>query len=89
MHSCLLIYVFEVFVDTKNEKRVGHKEGGFTLYDKIDNVYCFDNFEKCLREWGCSAILEQLHMKNFVKMLPALGPQIVLKEICILINSVI
>lgn len=44
IHSCFLIYVFEVFVDTKNEKRVGHKDGGFTLYDKVSVDYCFDNF---------------------------------------------
>lgn len=41
IHTCFLIYVFEVFVDTKNEKRVGHKDGGFTLYDKINSEYCF------------------------------------------------
>ena len=37
IHTSFLIYVFEVFVDTKNEKRVGHKDGGFTIYDRIDS----------------------------------------------------
>lgn len=43
IHACSLIYVFEIFLSTKNEKRVGHKDGGFTIYDKTDNAYCFDN----------------------------------------------
>jgi hypothetical protein len=30
--ACCLIYVFEIFVDTRKERRVGHKDGGFTMF---------------------------------------------------------
>lgn len=89
LHSSFLIYVFEVFVETKNEKRVGHKDGGFTIYDKINNEYCFDNLSECLEEWRCSALLENENLKGFVKLLPALGPKIILREICKLINFIV
>ena len=78
IHTSFLIYVFEVFIDTKNEKRVGHKDGGFTMYDKICSDYCFEDLDERLQEWGYHYLLTNSKMKNFVKILPALGPKLIL-----------
>jgi hypothetical protein len=31
-YACCMVYVLEVFLKTKQEKRIGHSEGGFTIY---------------------------------------------------------
>lgn len=47
-----MVYVLEVFLKTKTEKRIGHSEGGFTLYEKLNPAYCFESLEEDLKEWG-------------------------------------
>lgn len=31
-YACCMVYVLEVFLKTKQEKRIGHSEGGFIIY---------------------------------------------------------
>lgn len=77
-----------MFIETKNEKRVGHKDGGFTIYDKIDNNYCFDNLNEVVEEWGLSYLLENKNIVDLVNILPAIGPKIILKEVMNLIDQI-
>ena len=89
MHACSLIYVFEVFIDTKKEKRVGHKDGGFTIYDKLDSTYCFDSLEQVLEEWGYPALLRIDSIYHLIKLLPAIGNRQVLREFVHFIDATI
>ena len=89
MHTSFLIYVFEVFIETKTEKRVGHKDGGFTIYDKIDSVYCFDDLEGKLGDWGYHNLVANEKIKELIRILPALGPQLILKEILKLLDVIV
>jgi len=54
-----MVYVLEVFLKTKQEKRIGHSEGGFTIYEKINSVYCFDTFDEDIQEWGYSSAMQE------------------------------
>ena len=39
-----LMYVMEIWAPTKDEKRIGHSEGAFTVYEKISDGYSFHTF---------------------------------------------
>jgi hypothetical protein len=81
-----MVYVLEVFLKTKTEKRIGHSEGGFTLYEKINPAYCFDSLDDDLREWGCAPILAtHPALADFLKTVNGCAPRFVFRELVALV----
>lgn len=77
-----MVYVLEVFLKTKQEKRIGHSEGGFTLYEKINALYCFESFEDDVREWGfAEVLLANPALAEFAKTANGCAPKFVFKEL--------
>ena len=77
-----MVYVLEVFLKTKQEKRIGHSEGGFTLYEKMSATYCFETLEEDLREWGyAEVIFSHPGLWDFVKTVNGCAPKFVFREL--------
>jgi anti-sigma regulatory factor (Ser/Thr protein kinase) len=81
-----MVYVLEVFLKTKTEKRIGHSEGGFTLYEKLNPAYCFDSLDEDLKEWGYGLLLtEHPALADFLKTINGCAPRFVFKELVALV----
>ena len=84
-----MVYVLEVFLKTKTEKRIGHSEGGFTIYEKLHPAYCFDSLEEDLKEWGCTPLLAaHPQLADFLKTINGCAPRFVFKEIVALVMGI-
>jgi hypothetical protein len=84
-----MVYVLEVFLKTKQEKRIGHSEGGFTIYEKLNSTYCFETLEEDLRDWGFHDIITSHQpLWDFVKTVNGCAPKFVFQELVILIVGI-
>lgn len=84
-----MVYVLEVFLKTKQEKRIGHSEGGFTLYEKLNAQYCFESFEEDIRQWGLAdPILTIPSLADFAKTVNGCAPKFVFRELVTLFAAV-
>lgn len=85
-YACCMVYVLEVFLKTKTEKRIGHSEGGFTLYEKISPAYCFDSLDQDLREWGHAPLLaDHPSLAHFIRTINGCAPRFVFREVVSLV----
>ena len=88
-YACCMVYVLEVFLKTKQEKRIGHSEGGFTIYEKCSVVYCFESFEDDVKEWGYGdVILTHRDLNDFVRTANGCAPKFVFRELVVLFMHV-
>ena len=88
-YACCMVYVLEVFLKTKQEKRIGHSEGGFTIYEKLNAQYCFDSLEQDVREWGFWELLSaHPALWDFVRTVNGCAPRFVFRELVVLIVGI-
>jgi hypothetical protein len=81
-YACCMVYVLEVFLKTKQEKRIGHSEGGFTIYEKCSQVYCFETLEEDIKEWGfADVVLPHRDFNDFVRTTNGCAPKFIFKEL--------
>ena len=89
LYACCMVYVLEVFLRTKHEKRIGHSEGGFTLYEKVRTEYCFERWGEAVREGGGEeTLLGHPRLAEFTRTLNGCAPKFVYHELVGLIMTV-